>query len=127
MIDRRFDFQSNLALEIFLVKKEGFLGMKCTWYVNPSNRKDALFSCSSNNQQDTPSLKGKITEASVTIPDSLFHQLQDEQDIVLNSKVYNILVAMHSTSKLFPIDEARKGKEDVTSCVVGAKLGNNNN
>ncbi|KAJ8932526.1 hypothetical protein NQ318_009098, partial [Aromia moschata] len=114
--------KSNVAIEMFPVKKDGFPGMKCTWYVNPNNRRDSLFSCVSNNQQDVTGLKGKVTEASITIPENLFRQLQEEQQVVLTGKVYNILVAMYSTNKLFPIDEARTGKEDVTSSVVGVKL-----
>ncbi|RZC32510.1 G-protein coupled receptor 125 [Asbolus verrucosus] len=68
-------------------------------------------------------MHGKVTEASVTIPETLFQQLED-QDYPLPDKIYNILIAMHANNKLFPIDRKRKGKEDVTTAVVGAKLVN---
>lgn len=117
-----FPFQNNIAVEVFPAKKDGFTGMTCTWYLNPDNQLDPLFSCASNNQVDALSVKGKVVEASITIPDSLFHQLQEDFDYVLTNKAYKILISMHSSNKLFPIRD-ESSKEDVTSAVVGAKLG----
>lgn len=118
-----FSFQNNFAVENFTVKKEGFLGMTCSWYITPNSHRDPLFSCISSSDQDTADLQGRIVEASVTIPDNLFKQLQDEQEMNLTSNVYNILVSMQSSSKLFSIDEDRYRIEDVTTDVVGLKLG----
>lgn len=53
-------FQANMALEVFQMKKDGFLGMKCTWYVNPYNRKDSIFSCGSSPHHETVVKEGKI-------------------------------------------------------------------
>jgi hypothetical protein len=115
-------FQSNIATEIFPVQRNGFSSLKCTWYVDAEKSTDRLFYCVTNSQSETTELPGKITEASITIPETLFQQLED-QDHHLPDQVYSILVAMYSSNKLFPIDEARAGKEDVTTAVVGAKLG----
>ncbi|CAG9835553.1 unnamed protein product [Diabrotica balteata] len=114
--------KNNLAIEIFQVKKEGFQGLTCTLYTNPNNRKDSLFSCASNHQsyQETSSYQGKTTDASVTIPESLFKQLQKKENLTNNE--YDLLVAIHSSSKLFSMDQKRYGKEDVTSAVVGVQL-----
>lgn len=97
--------------------------MTCSWYITPSIHRDPLFSCVSSSQQDASDLNGRIMEASVTIPETLFKQLQDEQDMNLTNNVYNILVSMQSSSKLFSIDEDRHRIEDVTTDVVGLKLG----
>ncbi|KAG5880584.1 hypothetical protein JTB14_002393 [Gonioctena quinquepunctata] len=113
-------FQSNRAMEVFQVKKEGFQGLKCTWYLNPRNRRDSLFSCVSSYQQDSSEMQDRSIDASVTVPMSLFQQLG--MKISLVNKAYDIFVAMHPSNKLFPIDEKRKGKEDVASAVVGVKL-----
>lgn len=97
--------------------------MTCSWYITPNNHRDPLFSCVSSSQQDISDLHGRIMEASVTIPENLFKQLQDEQEMNLTSNVYNILISMHSSSKLFSIDKERHRLEDVTTDVVGLKLG----
>ncbi|XP_068912534.1 adhesion G protein-coupled receptor A3 isoform X2 [Tenebrio molitor] len=115
--------KSNIATEIFPVQRNGFSSLKCTWYVDAEKSTDRLFYCVTNSQSETTELPGKITEASITIPETLFQQLED-QDHHLPDQVYSILVAMYSSNKLFPIDEARAGKEDVTTAVVGAKLVN---
>ncbi|XP_057665871.1 adhesion G protein-coupled receptor A3 [Diorhabda carinulata] len=112
--------KNNLAIEIFPVRKENFRGLTCTLYSNPNNKKDSLFSCAPSHQQEISSYQGKITEASVTIPETLFRQLKNKEN--LTNKDYDILVAMHSNSKLFSIDRKRFGKEDVTSAVVGVQL-----
>lgn len=108
---------------MFPVKKEGFPGMKCTWYVNPNNRKDFLFACVPSSNQEIENLQGKIVEASVTIPNTVFNDLEEEQRLNLTNDIYNILIHMHSSSKLFAIDNERRGKEDVTTAVVGVQLG----
>lgn len=97
--------------------------MTCSWYITPNNHRDPLFSCVSSSQQDVSDLHGRIMEASVTIPENLFKQIQDEQDMNLTSNVYNIFVSMQSSGKLFSIDEERYRLEDVTTDVVGLKLG----
>ncbi|CAH0552940.1 unnamed protein product [Brassicogethes aeneus] len=114
--------KSNLALEVFPEKKDGFAGMTCTWYINPNNHFDSLFSCATNNQIDALAFQGKIAEASITIPDTLFHQLQEDFEHVLPNKAYSILIAMHANNKLFPVDDKLMEMEDITSAVVGVKL-----
>lgn len=116
-----FFFQNNLAIEVFPVEKDTFRGLTCTLYTNPTNKKDSLFSCAPSHQQDASSYQGRTADASVTIPESLFQQLKQKEN--LTSNAYDILVAIHSTSKLFSIDSGRYGKEDVTSAVVGVQLG----
>lgn len=96
--------------------------MTCSWYITPSNRRDPLFSCVSSSQQDISDLHGRIMEASVTIPENLFKQIQEEQEVNLTNNVYNIFVSMQSSGKLFSIDENRYRLEDVTTDVVGLKL-----
>lgn len=109
--------KSNIAIEVFAMEKESFNGMKCTWYVNVEDVGDKWFSCNTNSDRDV-GLHGKRIEASITIPASLFRQL-DEKEIVDKA---NIFIAMHVNSNLFAIDRERDGREDVTSSVVGAKL-----
>ncbi|XP_044756189.1 adhesion G protein-coupled receptor A3 [Coccinella septempunctata] len=111
--------KTNLALEEFSVDKDGFIGLKCTWYVNLDLKSDRLFYCE-NSEADAVTMKGKMIEASITIPKTLFHEIDQN----LTSKIHKILVAMHTDNKLFPMDEERMLKEDVTSAVVGTKLVN---
>ncbi|CAG9815828.1 unnamed protein product [Phaedon cochleariae] len=113
--------KSNLALEVFKVKKEGFQGLKCSWYVNPNKRKDTLFSCVPSYKQDPAGFQGRGTDASVTIPHTLFQQLPATGGDA-SRKAYDVLVAMQSSNKLLPIDVGRYGQDDVTSAVVGVKL-----
>lgn len=116
--DDQYFLQTNLALEEFSINKDGFIGLKCTWYVNIDLKSDRLFYCE-NSETDAVPMKGKIIEASITIPKTLLHEIDKNE----TSKIYKILVAMHADNKLFPLDEERIKKEDVTSSVVGTKLG----
>ncbi|CAH1961224.1 unnamed protein product [Acanthoscelides obtectus] len=116
--------QTNLALESFTVKKEAFEELRCTWYLNTSNPKSSMFSCSSvgNSQSDIISLPGKTAEASITVPGDLFEQLRDQSEMTLvDRRDFRLLVAMHRTAKLFKGKDA--DKKDVTSAVVGVNLG----
>lgn len=113
--------KNNLALEEFSVIKDNFGGMKCTWYTSTDSWSNKLFYCVMNNQMETVGMQGKVTEASITIPKTLFKWLDND---AYNSKVYKILVAMHSSNRLLPIEKERRISEDVTSAVVGVKLVN---
>ncbi|KAL3277199.1 hypothetical protein HHI36_012550 [Cryptolaemus montrouzieri] len=115
--------KTNIALEEFSVNKDGFIGMKCTWYVNPDFKADRLFYCVTNSLAESTAIKGKIIEASITIPETLFQQIP-EVDLNLTSKIHKILIAVHADNKLFPMDEERKDTEDVTSAIIGTKLVN---
>lgn len=97
------------------MKKTGFLGLKCTWYTNRP------FACISNSQIDDI-IPDKTIIASILIPDSLFFQLKT-LNFILNEKTYNILVAMYTNSKLFPIRGDEEANEEIRTVVVGAKLG----
>nr|CAI5862901.1 unnamed protein product [Callosobruchus analis] len=117
--------QTNLALESFTVKKEAFEELRCTWYLNSSSPSSSLFSCSSidtgGQSESSPSLPGKIAEASVTVPGDLFEQLKDQGEPALaDRKDFRLLVAMHRTGKLFKAKDA--DKKDVTSAIVGVHL-----
>ncbi|XP_063912971.1 adhesion G protein-coupled receptor A3 isoform X1 [Zophobas morio] len=113
--------KSNIAIEMFPVKKHAFSNLRCTWYVDVSKKTEHLFYCVADSQNDITELPGKTIEASITIPETLFEQLED-QEYVLPDKIYNVLIAMYSSNKFFPIDSAREDKEDVISAVVGVKL-----
>ncbi|KYB24876.1 adhesion G protein-coupled receptor A3 [Tribolium castaneum] len=115
--------KSNMATEIFPVKRNGFSSLKCTWYTDIQKETERLFYCVTNSNSDTTELPGKTIEASITIPETLFEQLED-QNYDLSDKIYNILISVYSSNKFFPIDEKRENQVDVTSPVVGAKLGN---
>ncbi|CAG9860489.1 unnamed protein product [Phyllotreta striolata] len=111
------DFRkNNLAIEVFPVERDSFTGLTCTLFVDPSDRKDSMFSCSSSHQQVALTYLGKVAEASVTVPEHFFLGMN------LTGKLSDLLVAVHSSSKLFSIDDARYGKEDVTSSIAGVHL-----
>ncbi|XP_050304221.1 adhesion G protein-coupled receptor A3 [Anthonomus grandis grandis] len=113
--------RENFVIESFPTGKESFSGIKCSWFRNEHNALDSLFSCSlSHNIPDSIVLQGKTIETSVTVPDSVFTKNKNELSEEL--KDYSILVSMHASSKLFPIDDEREGKEAVTSAVVGVKI-----
>lgn len=111
-----------MATNIFPIKPTGFNGMKCTWYVSPESSSDRLFHCVSNSQTDSLDMEGKITEASLTVPEGFLNQMT-EPDRVLSGNIYNLFISMQANSNFFPIDEERRGEEDVTTAVVGTKLG----
>lgn len=67
-------------------------------------------------------MQDKVIESSVQVQHTLFHQL-DEQEVVLAHSVQHILITMYKNNKFFPVELDRLTKEDVTSPVVGVKLG----
>lgn len=95
--------------------------MTCTWYVNILNASDRLFYCITSSHSVVPVTQNRIVEASIQIPASLFYQIQ-EQDIELSYGMEQLLVAMFANSKLFPT-KGFADRQDVTSAVVGIKLG----
>ncbi|XP_030755587.1 adhesion G protein-coupled receptor A3 isoform X2 [Sitophilus oryzae] len=112
--------RENMIIESFPMTKEAFSGIRCSWLVNPLDKFDSIFSCNTNNLQDSRILQGKIVEASVIISDALLSQVMTEGTAVQEN--YNLLISMLNSSKFFPIDDERKGKEGVTSTIVGVKL-----
>lgn len=111
-----------MATEIFPIKRNGFSSLKCTWYSDTQKDSERLFYCVTNSNSDTTELPGKTIEASITIPETLFEQLED-QNYELTDKIYNILVSVYASNKFFPIDIKRENKFDVLSTVIGTKLG----
>lgn len=119
-------FQSNIALELFRLKANDLMGLKCIWYL--THQSDRLFYCSriisdrhhttttttASDPTTTKIFNDQITLASITIPDAIL------QDIDHNN--YNLFISMYANNKLFPLVKERDNK-DVTSVVVGAKLG----
>ncbi|XP_017780514.1 PREDICTED: adhesion G protein-coupled receptor A3 [Nicrophorus vespilloides] len=113
--------RNHVALEQFILKRDSFTGMTCTWYLNSLDEDDKLFHCVTYNPSATSVSQERDVEASVQIPPSLFYQLQ-EQDVVLDKVPLTLLVTMFSSSKFFP--KLEKEGHEVTSSVVGVKLGN---
>lgn len=67
---------------------------------------------------------GNMMESSVQVPASLFHQLQEtegykKQDL----QRVRIIVTMYKNNKFFPINKDMRSYKEVTSPVVGVKLG----
>ncbi|XP_066141971.1 adhesion G protein-coupled receptor A3 isoform X1 [Euwallacea fornicatus] len=114
--------RENFVVEAFPSVKESFPGIKCTWFRNDLNPLDSLFSCSTNNNMpDSTVLQDKNVETSVILPDSVFVQTKNEVAGDIKSS-YNVVVSMYSSSKFFPIDQEKVGKEGVTSAIVGVKI-----
>ncbi|XP_076258665.1 remoulade isoform X2 [Rhynchophorus ferrugineus] len=112
--------RENIVMEAFPTSKDAFSGIRCSWLVNPIDKFDSIFSCSTNNLQESQMLQGKIVEASITVPENLLSQIVSEN--IEAKDDYSLIISMLNSSKLFPIDDERKGKEGVTSTIVGVKL-----
>lgn len=104
------------------MKQDGFAGMLCTWYANTASNPERLFYCVTTNRSSLMTMQDKVVESSIQVQHTLFHQL-DEQEVVLTHNVQHILITMYKSNKFFPVEKDRLGKEDVTSPVVGVKLG----
>lgn len=107
--------------ESFPMGKDGFPGIKCSWFRNEITPSDSLFSCTTSNVPDSGTLQGKSIETSLIIPEGLLPKIE------VYDKNSVFLVSMFSTSKLFPIDDDRYGKEGVASAVVGVRISKNLN
>lgn len=108
--------------EQFPVKQDGFTGITCTWYVGGANNQERELYCGTTNHTKPLTLNDKVLDSSVQIPATLFQQLED-QDIILSHNIQHISVVMYKNNKFFPVNEQRRKKDDVTSAVVGVKLG----
>ncbi|CAG9766682.1 unnamed protein product [Ceutorhynchus assimilis] len=112
--------RENFVIEAFPSNKDNFPGIKCSWFRNELNSMDSLFSCNNNNNvPDSMVLQGKSIETSVFVPESLFIRSKDS---IADEVKDNVIVSMHSSSKFFPIDDERVGKEGVSSAIVGVKI-----
>lgn len=96
--------------------------MICTWYANTGNNPDRLFYCVTTNRSSLMGMQDKVVESSVQVQHTLFHQL-DEQEVVLAHNIQHIVITMYKSNKFFPVERDQIGKEDITSPVVGVKLG----
>lgn len=65
-------------MEAFPTSKDAFSGIRCSWLVNSMDKFDSIFSCSTNNLQESQILQGKVVEASVTVPENLLSQIISE-------------------------------------------------
>lgn len=102
------------------MKPDSFSGKTCTWYDINGEKVDRLFHCADSSRSALQTAQNRPIFASVQIPNSLFYQIADQESILKQS--YKLLVAMYENNKLFYFDGE---KEDVTTAVVGIKLGKN--
>lgn len=112
-------FQLNVATEQFSIQKDAFIDMICIWLKVSKNTSDKLFSCV---PKDRVSMLGNFMESAAQVPASLFHQVQE----VVGHDNYDqqrVVVAMYKNNKFFPVSEDVRNVVDVTSPVVGVKLG----
>lgn len=110
--------QSNVATEQFPVE-DNFNDMICMWFRSSKNTSDKLFSCVVKSRV---SMLGNMMESSVQVPASIFQQLHEIEDYKKETKQY-VIVTMYKNGKLFPVAEDAWGIRDITSPVVGVKLG----
>ncbi|KAG7190385.1 hypothetical protein KM043_006493 [Ampulex compressa] len=110
--------KKNIALEELRVKRESFTGLICTWYTNMVSSMDSdarLLHCTTNNGTMPFNTKDKIVEASIQLPASLLHDLQD---VVV---AHQLMISMYSDNRLFP-KIINSDNRDISTCVVGSKL-----
>lgn len=112
-------FQSNVATEQFPIHEDSFNDMICMWFRSSKNTSDKLFSCVTKSRV---SMLGNMMESSVQVPASIFQQLQ-ETDGHTKNKIQYVTVTMYKNSRFFPIAQDAWGFKEVTSPVVGVKLG----
>ena len=68
----------------------------------------------------------QVIEASIHVPASLFYQLEMQGYPVKSGQ--QLLVSMYENNRLFPrilADSSLQDGRDITSCVIGTKLGEN--
>ena len=116
------NFQShktNLVVEEF-GSTGAFSGIRCIWYINTHGGKapKKFFHCSTSNRTLLES-SDRIIEASIQIPASLFTQLEMHGKLTHN--IWQLIISMYENNNLFP--SLSNSNEDVTSCVIGSKLG----
>ncbi|XP_060525935.1 adhesion G protein-coupled receptor A3 isoform X2 [Cylas formicarius] len=111
--------QENFVIESFQITKAVFSGLHCSWFINPANHVDSLFSCSTNDLRDSTVLHGKMMEASIAVPEKLLPVEEAEKKTEEN---YFLIISAHSNAKLFPIEDERVDEEGISSAVVGLKI-----
>ncbi|XP_077294796.1 remoulade [Arctopsyche grandis] len=101
--------KNNLAIERFSIKRETFNGMTCTWYSKPAlssqteNEPNRMLLCSTSNVT-IPLLadRDKIIEASIQIPKTLLHRIEQSFYGAGSQHSYNLVVTMYEKSSFFP-------------------------
>lgn len=112
--------KANLVVEEF-GGTGAFSGIRCIWYTNNQGDKvtKRFFHCSTNNRTTLLGSSDRVIEASIQIPSSLFTQLEVQGKLTNN--IWQLIVSMYENNNLFP--GPLNSYEDVTSCVIGSKLG----
>ncbi|BET01855.1 LRRCT [Nesidiocoris tenuis] len=106
----------NMLVERFIVRRESFVGLTCTWW-NSRDGHGRIFNCSTSTTTSIRIPHDKVLEASIQIPASLFHQLELRGK---PSNSHQIMVSIYDNAKLFPT--LFNVNRTVSSPIVGAKL-----
>lgn len=115
--------KSNLAMEVFRVQTESFMGITCSWFRTEDTTDGSLkriFQCNTGNNGQGIGLYERYVDAVIQIPANVFASMPLLDSTQINQP-QKLQVSVFENSRLFPQNRTQTTFA-VTSCVIGSNV-----